>query len=147
MKKVVVVHLHDKVFSMEEEAYACLRETLDGQWQKEELETRVADLLYRRTERKEKVITLPDVVEVLQQLGIQATWRSPGWRSPGNASKKFYRQPDGKVIAGICNGLGKYFDIDPLVIRACFLATFLLGPTGCFIYVVLWIVIPNSRVS
>ena len=31
--------------------------------------------------------------------------------------KKLYRSQSNKVLAGVCGGLGEYFDIDPVVIR------------------------------
>ena len=35
--------------------------------------------------------------------------------------KKFVRTKD-KRIAGVCSGIAKYFNIDPLIVRAVFLA-------------------------
>lgn len=31
--------------------------------------------------------------------------------------KKLYRSNTNKVVAGVCGGLGEYFDTDPVVIR------------------------------
>ena len=31
--------------------------------------------------------------------------------------KKLYRIEEGKILAGVCNGLGEYFGIDPNVVR------------------------------
>lgn len=31
--------------------------------------------------------------------------------------KKLYRTKDGKILTGLCAGLGKYFDINPWIIR------------------------------
>jgi len=31
--------------------------------------------------------------------------------------KKLYRSESNKTIAGICGGLGEYFDMDPVIIR------------------------------
>lgn len=31
--------------------------------------------------------------------------------------KKLYRSKDGKILTGLCAGLGKYFDINPWIIR------------------------------
>jgi phage shock protein C len=56
--------------------------------------------------------------------------------------KRLYRSKDDKVIAGVCAGLGEYFNIDPVVVRAIFLVSALLGGSGIVIYVVFWIVMP-----
>lgn len=31
--------------------------------------------------------------------------------------KKLYRSNNNKVFAGVCGGLGEYFDVDPTIIR------------------------------
>ena len=55
--------------------------------------------------------------------------------------KKLYRnETDGK-IAGICSGIGDYFEIDPVIIRLIFLLALFLGP-GLIVYIIGWIIIP-----
>ena len=34
--------------------------------------------------------------------------------------KRLYRSSDNKMIAGVCGGLGKYFNIDPVIFRIIF---------------------------
>lgn len=48
-----------------------------------------------------------------------------------------------KKIAGVCSGLGDYFDMDPTLIRAIFLFAFLVFGSGLLVYIVLAIVMPN----
>jgi phage shock protein C len=56
--------------------------------------------------------------------------------------KKLYRSRDERWLAGVCGGIGEYFDIDSTVIRVVFvLATFILGG-GLWIYLILWIIMP-----
>ncbi len=56
-------------------------------------------------------------------------------------NKKFVRTKD-KRIAGVCGGIAKYFNIDPLIVRVLFLAMMFLGGSGLFIYIVLLIIMP-----
>lgn len=56
--------------------------------------------------------------------------------------KKLYRSRKNFMIAGICGGLGEYFNIDPTVIRLIAAFSVLLGGTGLFVYLIAWIVIP-----
>ena len=56
--------------------------------------------------------------------------------------KRLYRLPEEKKIAGICAGLGEYFDLDPVFFRLFFLALLLLGGTGLLAYIVMWIMVP-----
>ena len=56
--------------------------------------------------------------------------------------KKIYRSRNDKVIAGICGGLGKYLDIDPVIIRVLFIILLLTIGSGILIYLLAWILIP-----
>jgi phage shock protein C len=56
--------------------------------------------------------------------------------------KRLYRSRTDSKIAGICGGLGLYFDIDPVWIRALFLIGFFVGGSALLVYLVLWIVVP-----
>ncbi len=50
-----------------------------------------------------------------------------------------------KMLAGVCAGIGEYFNIDPTVIRVIYAALSLLcaGFPGIILYIILCIVIPN----
>ncbi len=84
----------------------------------------------------------------------------------GGTRKKLFRDPDEKMIAGVCSGIGNYFGINPWIPRVLFLLPFLsflsrwghwgglwdfgdvirftFSPTSLIIYVILWIVIPEA---
>lgn len=56
--------------------------------------------------------------------------------------KRFYRVSEGKVIAGVCAGLGKYFDMDPLLIRIAFLVFIIFAGAGIWMYILLALLAP-----
>lgn len=60
--------------------------------------------------------------------------------------KKLYRSRREEKIAGICGGLGEFFNIDPTLIRL--LVIFITIATGIFpmllTYLVAWLVIPRE---
>jgi phage shock protein C len=60
--------------------------------------------------------------------------------------KRLYRSNKDAMIAGVCGGLGEYFNFDPTVVRL--LAILLLIVTGFFpvilIYIILSVVIPRN---
>ena len=61
--------------------------------------------------------------------------------------KRLFRDPDEKVIGGVCSGLSSYFGIDePVWLRILFVFTFFAG-VGIMLYVVLWIAIPEAKSS
>ena len=58
--------------------------------------------------------------------------------------KRLYRSSDNRVFAGICGGLGEYFDVDPTVVRVVYvLLSLLTAFMGVLLYIILWFVIPN----
>ena len=84
----------------------------------------------------------------------------------GGTRKKLFRDPDEKMIAGVCSGIGNYFGINAWIPRVLFLLPFLsfisrwghwgglwdfgdilrftFSPTSLIIYIILWIVIPEA---
>ena len=48
-------------------------------------------------------------------------------------------------IAGVCGGLGHYFDIDPTIVRVLFLAAVLIFGTGLLLYIILAVVMPEEN--
>ena len=58
--------------------------------------------------------------------------------------KRLRRSKSDRVIAGVCGGLGEYFDIDPVLIRIAWALAVFLGGFGLLAYVIAWIVIPEE---
>jgi len=55
--------------------------------------------------------------------------------------KKLYRNTKDSKIAGICSGIGDYFEIDPIIVRLIFLFGLLVGG-GLIVYIIGWFIIP-----
>lgn len=62
-----------------------------------------------------------------------------------NETKKLRRSSSDKMIAGVCGGLGEYFDVDPLIFRLIFAVMIIFGGTGILAYIILWILIPEDN--
>lgn len=56
--------------------------------------------------------------------------------------RKLYRSRTNRMIFGVCGGLGKYFNIDPTIIRIVAVASLLAGTLGFWIYIIMAIVVP-----
>ena len=56
--------------------------------------------------------------------------------------KKLWRSRRDKKIAGVCGGLGEYFNIDPIWVRVLFIVFFLLGGAALLVYIIMWLLIP-----
>jgi len=61
-------------------------------------------------------------------------------------TKQLYRTRDGRMIGGVCAGLGKFFGIDPTLVRLLFVFSALLGWGGPVLltYLVMMIVVPEE---
>ena len=60
-------------------------------------------------------------------------------------SKKLHRSRIDRMIAGVCGGLAKYFDIDPTIVRVLFVVSIFIGGGGIVAYIILWIVVPEEQ--
>lgn len=52
------------------------------------------------------------------------------------------RSKDNRIVAGVCEGLSRHFDIDPIVIRVVFAALTIFGGAGIVLYALAWLTIP-----
>jgi phage shock protein C len=60
------------------------------------------------------------------------------------ATKRLYRIRDGRVIAGVCAGLGAYFRVDPTLVRLAFALLTVFGGAGILLYLGAWVLIPDE---
>ena len=57
-------------------------------------------------------------------------------------ARRLVRTTEGRWLGGVCAGLGRYFDVNPLVYRIAFAALALAGGTGLLLYLAAYLVIP-----
>ncbi|MDR1572651.1 MAG: PspC domain-containing protein [Clostridiales Family XIII bacterium] len=58
-------------------------------------------------------------------------------------AKKLYRSQENKVLAGICGGIGEYFNIDPVLIRILWVVFTLMGGAGIIGYIIALFIVPK----
>jgi phage shock protein PspC (stress-responsive transcriptional regulator) len=60
--------------------------------------------------------------------------------------KRLYRSKTDKVLAGVCGGVGEYFDADPVLIRLLYLlATVFTGVIpGILGYLIAIVIVPDA---
>ena len=64
--------------------------------------------------------------------------------APPAAPARLRRSKSDRMIAGVCGGLGRYFDVDPIWFRLAFVILLLGGGSGALVYLVCMIVIPEE---
>jgi phage shock protein C len=62
-----------------------------------------------------------------------------------NQYKRLYRKREGRMIGGVCAGLGEYLGIDPTVVRLLFVLLAIGGVGGGILaYLVMLLVVPEE---
>jgi len=59
--------------------------------------------------------------------------------------KRLYKSANDKVLAGVCGGIGEYFEIDPVLIRILWVISAFVGGAGILAYIVAAIVMPSKE--
>lgn len=59
--------------------------------------------------------------------------------------KRLYKSSTNRVLAGVCGGIGEYFNIDPTLIRLAWVIFCLAGGSGIIAYIIAMIIIPELR--
>lgn len=59
--------------------------------------------------------------------------------------ERLYRTRDDKVIGGVAGGLGRYLNLDPVLIRILFVIFSFFNGLGILLYIILWIVVPEDE--
>lgn len=52
--------------------------------------------------------------------------------------RTLYRDTEDQKIGGVCSGLARYFDLDPLLVRVAFVAGLLFSGVTFVAYILLW---------
>jgi phage shock protein PspC (stress-responsive transcriptional regulator) len=163
MKITVSINLGGYSFNIDEDAYAELKmylRNLELHFSGEEsaseilsdIETRMAELFRIKLTTYKQVINIEDVRQAISVLGTPediSDTEGPSARdkfaSPGY--HRMYRDPDNRVIGGVCSGMGAYWDIDPVIVRILFIVLALAGGLGIMVYLILYIVIPEAKTT
>lgn len=156
MNEIRHIHLGRQSYTIAADAYKELHEYLEAIRRKagkevvEEVELRFAELLTERGIAGEKVVLAADISYIKEQLGTPTDFSDDADDEPieqYETAKRLYRDTDNAMVAGVAAGLGKYFGIDPLIIRIIFVALTFAGAAGVLIYLLLWILVPEAKTN
>ncbi|MCU0461807.1 MAG: PspC domain-containing protein [Bacteroidales bacterium] len=162
MKITLSINLGGWSFNIDEDAYAELKrylKTLEVHFATEkssaeilsDIEARIAEIFRSRLKTYKQVITMEDVRYAISILGTpedfsnESTSASDKFASPGY--HRMYRDPDHRIIGGVCAGMGAYWNIEAWLVRIIFIILAMMGGLGILIYLVLYIVIPEAKTT
>ncbi|MBN2519859.1 MAG: PspC domain-containing protein [Bacteroidales bacterium] len=168
MKRTININIKGNAFQIEEDAYTILKNYLtsiknrindekESQEIIDDIETRLSELFRSSCKTTAEIITETMVQEVIKIMGkpedIAGEENSNDSRSYKESqttqplfsnSRKMYRDTDDKIIAGVCSGLGHYFNIDTVIFRVIFIILTISGITP-LIYIAFWIAMPTAN--
>ncbi len=163
MRMAIDVTLGGQAFHVDEAAYHDLRAylaRLEALFVEEpgreeimsDIESRLAELLRPRLNRYKQVILTDDLRTVLAVLGSPEDIGGEGSATAGTAAPRwlahrFYRDPDERLVGGVCSGLAAHFSWRPLVFRILFVALTLAGSFGLWLYLILWLLLPAAETT
>lgn len=163
MKKTFTINISGTVFHIEEDAYEVLQKYLinlkshfgTGEEGKEilaDIEARIAEIFIENSTGSQKVVSVDMVNSAIEIMGSPEDFEQDETEeeSPSveeaKRRRRLYRDPDHRVIGGVCGGLGAYFNMDPVVLRIIFVVL-LFATSGAAIlaYIILWIAVPKAK--
>lgn len=162
MKKTLTINLAGMVFHIDDDAFETLKNYLDrvknelrsvdgGDEIYEDVEARISELFSEKLKNNKQVITQKEVDEIIRTMGQPGdiSGKSEGSQYKSNDYRKsyrrMYRDPDNRIIGGVCSGLAAYWRVDPTIVRIIFILLAIFGMAGVLIYLILWIVLPEAH--
>jgi len=163
MKITVSINLGGFSFNIDEDAYAELKRYLKnlelhfaGEESSSEIlsdiESRMSELFRLKLTSYKQVINIGDVSDVISIMGNPADFSDNDGPSPKEkfstpGAHRMYRDPDKRIIGGVCAGMGAYWDIEPWIIRGIFIALVMAGGLGVLVYLILYVVLPEAKTT
>lgn len=178
MKKTLTVNLNGTVFHIDEDAYQLLDKYLDNlriHFRQEEgseeilndFESRIAELLSERIRLGHQVITIEQVENVIERMGKpeeifeaeettahtdaetgRTTTETTFTERTATTKRRFFRDPDDKILGGVASGFAAYMGWDVTAVRVILLLLlFFTNIVIVPIYLILWVVVPLARTA
>jgi len=164
MYKTISINISGIIFNVNEDAYEILKNYLDelhshfsktdeGKEVYADIESRIAEIFSEIITINNQVITIKDVNNLIETLGKpedffeeeiheEDTYKK---YKKNTKKKRLYRDTKDNMIAGVSSGLSYYFGIERVIFRIIFILLFAFGGSGLWIYIILWIAIPEAR--
>jgi phage shock protein PspC (stress-responsive transcriptional regulator) len=170
MNKTLTINISGIIFHIEEDAYDKLSRYLStiksyfshtegGNEIMSDIEARIAELLSEKLNTGKQVILLLDVDYALDTMGKPEDFGADNVNDKNSTNtvdedinaepvkKRLYRDPDNKVLGGVCSGVGHYFGFDPVWLRIALALMLVFAGSGVVIYIILWIAIPEANTT
>lgn len=165
MKETINVNIGSQAFTLDKDAYERLSDYFDDVRSRlaeneddtmNDIEARFAEIFIESRSSSMMVVSLKIVEQAIARMGRPEDFgperrkrnRSANGTCAGTGSRRLIRRSrTNRSIAGVCGGLAEYFDIDATAIRLATLLLILFGGLSIWVYIILWIVIPEEPIN
>ena len=153
MKETINANIGSVAFTVDRDAYLLLDEYLDDVRSRlsanvaetmDDIERRFAEIFQERISSPMQVVTIETVRAAIERMGKPSDFGEQLRPSDSSRQPALRRSRTNRSIAGICAGLAEFFGADVTLIRIVTLLLILFGGLSIWIYIVLWIVIPEA---
>jgi len=171
MNRTVTMNLSGIIFHIEEDAYEKLNKYLSaikGYFSNSEsrdeimsdIESRIAEMLQSKVSQTKQAVLMADVESIIATMGKPEEFADENTQNTNNnqqhenreyiknnGKRRVFRDPDDKMLGGVCSGIANYFDFDPIWLRGAFAISFFVFGTGFLLYIILWMIIPEAKTT
>ncbi len=153
MKETINANIGSVAFTVDRDAYLLLEEYLDDVRSRlsanvaetmDDIERRFAEIFQERISSPMQVVTLDMVRAAIERMGKPSDFGEQLHPSDSSRQPALRRSRTNRSIAGICAGLAEFFGADVTLIRIVTLLLILFGGLSIWVYIILWIVIPEA---
>jgi len=121
-----------------------------------DIEARMAEL-FTESVGERKIIGQKDLDNVISTMGTPEQFgadshaygheESTAHSDHIRTGKRFFRDPDDKIIGGVCSGIAAYWGIEDPIWTRIVCGLLLFSGIGFIPYIILWIIIPVAKTS
>lgn len=162
MKETVTVSIAQQAFTIDKDAYIILDNYLrnirrriakDDTDTMADIEARIAEIFREKLPSPMLVVSAAAVRETMAQLGTPDDFgtafenideQSENTSERGGGKSVLRRSRRDRILAGVCGGLAEYFGFDVGIVRLLTLMLIIFGGLSVWVYIILWLIIPNE---
>lgn len=159
MKETICVNVGSVAFVLDCDAYETLKNYLDDVSSRlprndaetlDDIERHFAEIFRERVASPMQVVTLEMVRDAMTRMGSPSDFGEQCETAAAEPEstrtwKPLRRSRTDRSVAGVCGGLAEFFDADPTLIRLMTLLLIIFGGLSLWVYIILWIVIPETE--
>lgn len=157
MKETTSANIGGRVFTLDKDAFERLCSYLSEVRSRitdptgetmADIESAIADIFSQALSSTMMVVTIQMVEVAIARMGNPDDF-GPARTAPtppkAAPQSQLRRSRTERVIAGVCGGIAQYFKFDPSLVRLVMFLLFLFGGLSLWVYIILWLIIPDEE--